>query len=72
MKHLLLTTIAAVVLVGCGRSVDIHEAAKTGNIKAVKQHLAGGVDVNVKKEWTDSFTSCGFLRLQGNHQPTRR
>ena len=48
MKHLLLTTIAAVVLVGCGPSVDIHKAAKDGNIKAVKQHLAAGTDVNAK------------------------
>ena len=48
MKHLLLTTIAAVVLVGCGPSVDIHKAAKDGNIKAVKQHLAAGTDVNMK------------------------
>ena len=48
MKHLLLTTIAAVVLVGCGPRVGIHEAAKDGNIKAVKQHLAAGTDVNVK------------------------
>ena len=48
MKHLLLTTIAAVVLVGCGPSVDIHEAADTGNIEAVKQRLADGTDVNVK------------------------
>ena len=45
MKHLLLTTIAAVVLVGCG-GPSIHKAAETGNIKAVKQHLAAGVDVN--------------------------
>ena len=42
----LLITIAAVVLVGCGPSVNIHEAAKTGNIEAVKQHLAAGADVN--------------------------
>ena len=48
MKHLLLTTIAAVVLVGCGPSVDIHQAAKDGNIKAVKQHLDAGADVNAK------------------------
>jgi hypothetical protein len=48
MKHLLLTTIAAVVLVGCGPSVDIHEAARTGNIEAVKQHLATGTDVDGK------------------------
>ena len=46
MKHLLLTTIAAVVLVGCGESqptepptakapdISIHEAAADGNIEA--------------------------------------
>jgi len=53
MKHLLLTTIAAVLLVGCGTSVpaiSIHEAADKGNIEAVKQHLAAGVDVNVKDD----------------------
>ena len=48
MKHLLLTTIAAVLLVGCGSSVDIHQAAAKGNIEAVKQHLAAGADVNAK------------------------
>ena len=49
MKHLLLTTIAAVVLVGCGSSVDIWTAAYDGNIEAVKQHLAAGTDVNAKR-----------------------
>ena len=49
MKHLLLT-IAAVVLVGCGPSVDIWTGAQTGNIEAVKQHLADGVDVNSKSD----------------------
>ena len=51
MKHLLITTIAAVVLVGCGQSVpdiSIHFAASSGNIEAVKQHLAAGTDVNAK------------------------
>ena len=51
MKHLLLITIAAVVLVGCGPSVDIHQAAKDGNIKAVKQHLDAGTDVNAKDKY---------------------
>ena len=46
MKHLLLTTIAAVVLVGCGPSVDIWKSADEGNIEAVKQNLATGADVN--------------------------
>ena len=55
MKHLLLTTIAAVVLVGCGESqppeppdISIHKAATFGNIEAVKQHLAAGTDVNAR------------------------
>ena len=46
MKYLI-TTIAAVVLVGCGPSVDIHEAARTGNIEAVKQHLDAETNVDV-------------------------
>ena len=76
MKHVLLATIAAVLLMGCGESqqstsppeakpvalvaeaakpepptakapeVLIREAVKTGNIKAVKQHLDAGVGVN--------------------------
>ena len=48
MKHLLLTTIAAVVLVGCGPSVDIHQAAMDGNIAAVKQHLDAGTDLEAR------------------------
>ena len=47
MKHLLLTTIVAVLVVGCGvPSVDIWTAAFDGNIEAVKQHIAAGSDVN--------------------------
>ena len=53
MKHLLLTTIAAVLVVGCGPQppdISIHDAAELGNIEAVKQHLSAGADVNVKGE----------------------
>ncbi|MDB4668892.1 ankyrin repeat domain-containing protein [bacterium] len=62
MKHLLLTTIAAVLVVGCAVTqapkpptekapdIDIHQAATDGNIKAVKQHLAAGADVNAKDD----------------------
>ena len=52
MKHLLLTTIAAVLLVGCGPSeppdISIHDAAINGDIEAVKQAIADGADVNAK------------------------
>ena len=50
MKHHLLTTIAAVLVVGCGPSVSIHEAAADGNIEDVKHHLAAGADVNAKDD----------------------
>ena len=61
MKHLLFTTIAAVLLVGCATTqsprpstakapdILIHEAAFRGNLEAVKQHLAAGTDVNEER-----------------------
>jgi hypothetical protein len=57
MKHLLLTTIVAVVLIRCGPSVDIWTAAGKGKIEAVKQHLAAGTDVNAKGDdgWTPLY-----------------
>ena len=65
MKHLLLTTIAAVVLVGCGPSVDIWEAAAIGNIEAVKQHLAAGWDVDAE----DNYKSTPLqFAAQGGHK----
>ena len=50
MKHFLLTTIGAVLLVGCGTTTAmlIHKAAFDGNIKAVKRHLDAGVDANAQ------------------------
>jgi ankyrin repeat protein len=59
MKHLLITTIAAVVLVGCDLSMSIHDAAAVGDIKAVKQHLAAGTDVDAK----DTSDSLGMTPL---------
>ena len=49
MKQILITTIAAVVLVGCGNPDGaLIQAIDGGNIEAVKQHLANGADVNAK------------------------
>jgi ankyrin repeat protein len=50
MKHILITTIAAVVLVGCGESIPLWRAARDGNIEAVRQHLASGTDVDAKTD----------------------
>ena len=55
---LLITTIAAVLVVGCGESqppdISILNAAEKGNIEAVKQHLAADANVNAKDRmgWT--------------------
>ena len=67
MKHLLITTIAA-VLVGCGPSMSIHEAANKGNIEAVKQHLVAGADVNEKV--TIGVTYLHFAALRGHKEIT--
>ena len=49
MMSILITTIAAVVLVGCGKPDGaLIQAARDGDIEAVKQHLAAGANVNAK------------------------
>ena len=55
MKHLLLPTIAAVVLLGCGPSEDelawlLDNSVQQGNIQVVKNNIAIGADVNAKDE----------------------
>ena len=71
MKHLLLTTIAAVVLVGCGESqppeppdISIWEAVATGNTEVVKQAIADGADVNTKTELGE--TPLHLAALEGH------
>ena len=59
MKHLLLTTIAAVVVVGCATPTQspnppLIDAVKKGDIEAVRKHLDAGADVNTNDE--DGYT----------------
>ena len=69
MKHLLLTTIAAVVLVGCGPSgagKTLIDAAGSGNIEAVKQAIADGANVEVKNVF--SITPLHFASAKGHKE----
>ena len=69
MKHLLLTTIAAVLVVGCGPSppdISIHKAAGEGNIEVVKQHLAAGTDVNAKND--GGYTPLHYAAFNGHKE----
>ena len=66
MKHLILTTFAAVVLVGCGQSPkDIWGAAKQGNTEAVERHLDAGVNVNAKNDSEDTLLLRAAVFGQG-------
>ena len=67
MKHILITTIAAVVLLGC-KSTSIHQAVFDGNIEAVKQHLAAGAEVNaIKRDAIDrNLTALDIAEQEGN------
>ena len=76
MKHLLLTTIAAVVLVGCGNPDGaLAKAARRGNIEVAKQAIADGADVNAKDDngetplnwaiFNDETETADLLRKHG-------
>ncbi len=50
-RALLLPLIAVFILIGCGKkmpAVDIWTAAGSGNIDAIKQHIALGADIDAK------------------------
>ena len=67
MKHLLLTTIAA-VLVGCGES-SIHQAASRGNTEAVKRYLEAGTDVSAKNKSGDrESTPLHYAAFNGHKE----
>ena len=65
MKRLLITTIAAVLLVVCGKpqppDISIHDADMKGNTEAVKQHLNAGADVNAKERRRDTLEAMDTL-----------
>ena len=79
MKSLLVSIVAAVLVVGCATTqspeppttkvldVPILAAAYNGNIEAVKQHLAAGTDVNVKGGFADG-TPLHYVAAYSGHK----
>ena len=61
MKHLLVTTIAAVLLVGTAFTDPIHDAARTGDLAGVQAELDKGVDVNAKDTFFFMDSGDGFI-----------
>ena len=67
MKHLLLTTIAAVLVVGCVTNTSIYEAAEKGKIREVKLYLAAGTDVNAKDN-NDGWIPLHYAAYNGRKE----
>ena len=73
MKHIQITTIVAVLLVGCismlPQDLAIFDAVEKGDIEAVKQHLDAGTDVNAKES---GFTPLLYATLSGHREIDER
>jgi ankyrin repeat protein len=65
MKHILLTTIAAVLLVGTGLAGPIHDAVLDEDIDEVQRQLDAGVDVNEENSigYTPLHYAAGVGRI---------
>ena len=64
MKHILLTTIAAVLLVGTGLAGPIHDAVLDEDIDEVQRQLDAGVDPNLK---SSKGATPLFYAVYGGH-----
>ena len=68
MKHFLVAAITAVILAGCvirvqSPDISIHRAAEIGNIRALKQHLAAGINVDTVDH--DNMTALHWAAMKG-------
>jgi major membrane immunogen (membrane-anchored lipoprotein) len=76
MKSLTVSIVAAMLLVGCGESKDIWEAARKGDIKAVKHHLDADVNAEITSvkfrgetalDWAIAFKETELTDLLRKH-----
>ena len=67
MKPLLLTTIATVLLAGCGkRGLDVWQASSSGYLESVRLNLTLGTNINARdaNEMTPLFHSVGNEKME--------
>ena len=78
MKQLLITTLFAALLIGCGKkeetskpappNVDVFKAAGEGNLEALKHHIAAGTDLNQRtpdsQKTTPLITAAALGRVE--------
>ena len=69
MKHLLLTTIAILIIATIVHAEPIHDAATLGDLDLVQAELDKGIDVNIKDSEYGCFT-INVCRLFGNFEVT--
>ena len=67
MKSLLITAIAALLLVGCGKSDGIWVAAEEGDVEAVNGYLAIDVNVDARDE-VYAGTPLHFAAFRGRKE----
>ena len=70
MKHLLLTTIAAVLLAGTAFAGPIHDAADAGDFAGVQAELDKGADVNAEDEF--GYTPLHHATFGGHKEVVER
>ena len=68
MKHLLLTTFAAVLLVTTAFADPVHTAAINGDLVGVQAELDKGVDVNAKTDY--GMTPLHWAAREGRKEVT--
>ena len=66
MKHLLLTTIAAVLLAATAFAGPIHTAAKTGDLAGIQAELDKGVDVDEGDDSWPGMTPLHYAADEGH------
>ena len=71
MKHILITTIAAVLLVGTAFADPIHDAVNIGDIGDVQAELDAGADVKDEDDGTPLDWAIKYMTAKTEYKHTK-